>query len=70
MTKTQPLHDVTALVQPIEMPAQILSFDVWVMLAATALLLVFARTSARICRREGAVLLGLYGLYIGKLAFA
>ncbi|MBD8876511.1 calcium/sodium antiporter [Roseibium polysiphoniae] len=59
---------VTAMVKPIEMPEQILSFDIWVMLAATALLMIFARTGHRICRLEGAALLGLYGLYLGKLA--
>ncbi|SHM13220.1 calcium/sodium antiporter [Roseibium suaedae] len=61
---------VTSLVKPIAIPPEILSFDIWVMLGATALLMVFAKTGHRICRLEGWALLGLYGLYIGKLVFA
>ncbi|MEZ5932896.1 MAG: calcium/sodium antiporter [Alphaproteobacteria bacterium] len=55
----------TALVQPIEMPAEVAGFDIWVMLAATLALLVFATTHWRISRREGAVLLLGYAAYIG-----
>lgn len=60
----------TALVRPVAVPAEILRFDIWVMLGATALLLIFARSGDRICRAEGGTLLGLYALYIGVLAFA
>jgi cation:H+ antiporter len=59
---------VTALVQPIPAPAEILRLDIWVMLAATALLLVFAATWRRLDRREGAVLLAGYVGYIAVLA--
>lgn len=59
---------VTAIIQPIPIPAQILSFDIWVMLAVTALLILFATTGLRICRREGAVMLALYVGYVGWLA--
>lgn len=59
---------VTALVEPVPMPDDIASTDVWVMLAATLLLLVFATTGRRICRREGAGFLAMYGGYIGWLA--
>ncbi|WP_371931787.1 calcium/sodium antiporter [Mameliella sp. MMSF_3552] len=58
---------VTALVTPIAVPAQVMGFDVWVMLATTLLLLVFAVTGARISRREGAVLLAGYAAYLGWL---
>jgi len=59
---------LTAVVRPIAVPAEILHLDIWVMLAAVALLLVFARTGRRLSRGEGAVLLGLYGLYLAVLA--
>ncbi len=57
-----------ALVAPLETPARILGEDVWVMLAATAILLVFAFTGQRVDRREGALLLALYAGYIAWLA--
>lgn len=60
----------TALVQPVPMPADIASTDVWVMISATLLLLVFATTGCRICRFEGASFLALYGGYLGWLALA
>jgi cation:H+ antiporter len=56
----------TALIAPTEVPAEILARDVWVMLAATLLLLVVARTRWRIGRREGALLLA---SYLGYLAW-
>jgi cation:H+ antiporter len=40
----------TSMVQPIDIPAQIAGFDIWVMLAATGLLVYFARTGAKIQR--------------------
>lgn len=61
---------VTALVKPIPVPDQIMAFDIWVMLGATALLLIFARTGNRICRAEGGVFLALYGGYITVLALS
>ncbi|KUF11250.1 calcium/sodium antiporter [Pseudoponticoccus marisrubri] len=56
---------VTALVSPIEVPRQIIVLDVWAMLLAAALLVVFAVTGWRLSRREGAIFLA---LYIGYLA--
>lgn len=64
------IFGATAMVQPIDMPADIAGFDIWVMLAATAMLLVFAITNWRISRREGAVLLVGYIAYIGLHAGA
>ncbi|MGE0255757.1 MAG: calcium/sodium antiporter [Alphaproteobacteria bacterium] len=55
---------VTALVKPIPIPAEIVRFDVWVMLAAALLLVVFAVSGWRITRREGAVLLAGYVAYL------
>jgi len=56
------------LISPFAAPARILGEDVWVMLAATAILLVFAFTGQRVDRREGALLLALYAGYMMWLA--
>ncbi|MEB8388321.1 calcium/sodium antiporter [Rhodobacteraceae bacterium KMM 6894] len=55
---------VTALVKPMEVPAQIAQVDIWVMLAATALMAWMARSGWMLSRREGAALLALYGAYM------
>ena len=57
-----------SLAAPLDVPQRILGEDVWVMLAATAILLVFAFTGQRVDRREGALLLALYAAYIAWLA--
>jgi cation:H+ antiporter len=61
---------VTALVQPLVVPAQIGTLDIWVMLAATAALLVFAYTGHRIGRREGGILVVAYIAYLAVLLIA
>jgi len=58
---------VTALVEPLAAPAEIIAFDVWVIVAATAALIWVAATGARVTRGEGALLLGGYGVYLGAL---
>jgi cation:H+ antiporter len=60
---------ITAAVHPLEVPVEIIEFDIWVMLAATVMLLFFAVSGWRVSRREGAALFALYGLYIGVLAW-
>jgi cation:H+ antiporter len=55
---------VTALVRPLEVPADIAHYDVWMLLGVTALLLVFAFSRARITRAEGAIFLLLYAAYL------
>ncbi|MEQ8603146.1 MAG: calcium/sodium antiporter [Marivibrio sp.] len=57
---------VTALVHPISVPAEIATLDIWVMLGATAAMLVFALSGARLSRWEGATL---FAGYIGYLAW-
>ncbi len=57
----------TAVVQPIAIPEDIATFDIWVMLGATGALLLFAITSWRINRVEGGVLLAGYVAYLGML---
>ncbi|AEQ51954.1 inner membrane protein YrbG, predicted calcium/sodium:proton antiporter [Pelagibacterium halotolerans B2] len=59
---------ITALIQPIPVPGEIIQLDIWVMLGATALLLGFSYTQREIVRWEGGVLLALYAGYIGWLA--
>lgn len=62
---------LTAAMSPLEVPPEIMRLDIWVLLAATAILLVFAMTGRRINRREGAVMLLAYGGYTAAiLAFA
>ena len=58
---------ITAVVQPMTVPAEILRLDIWVMLGTTILLIVMARSGWRISRREGGVLLVLYAIYLAVL---
>lgn len=57
----------TSFIQPIDIPAQIARFDIWVMLATTALLVVFARTGIKLQRWEGFVFISCYVAYTGYL---
>lgn len=57
----------TAVIQPIDIPAQIAVLDIWVMLAATALLVLFARTGITLQRWEGGVFVACYTAYTGYL---
>jgi cation:H+ antiporter len=57
----------TAIIQPIDMPAQIAALDIWVMLLATVLLVYFARTGAKLQRWEGGVFIGCYVAYTAYL---
>lgn len=59
---------VTAVVEPIPVPSEIMAFDIWVMLAATLLLLLFAFTGWRLSRVEGAIFLSGYFGYLAYLA--
>lgn len=58
---------VTALISPIAIPSEFVRLDIWIMLAATILLLVFARTGWRIGRREAAFMFVGYIGYSGYL---
>jgi len=59
---------VTATVQPIEVPPEIIRLDIWVMLAATVLLLGFSVTGWSLNRIEGFLFLAGYGVYVSYLA--
>lgn len=58
---------ITAMVQPITIPEEIARFDVWVMLAVTALLLVQLRSGWRLSRAEGGLLVLIYAAYTAFL---
>jgi len=58
----------TALAHPFAAAPEILAFDIWVMAAATAGLLVFAATEMKVTRFEGAVFLVAYVAYMLWLA--
>lgn len=60
---------LTAAIKPIDVPPEIARLDVWVLVAATALMILFARSRGRISRREGAALLLGYAAYVGWLAW-
>ena len=58
---------VTALVSPGPVPSEILSFDNLVMIAASLAVVGLAWTGLRISRREGALLLAGYAIYLWAL---
>jgi cation:H+ antiporter len=58
---------VTAIVNPIPVPSEIARVDVWVLVGATALLLLFLRTGWTLKRWEGWAFVGLYVAYIAVL---
>jgi cation:H+ antiporter len=59
---------LTAIIKPIEVPAEIAQFDIWAMLGVTALLIVQLRSGWRLSRIEGALLVALYIGYTVLLA--
>ncbi|MCL9983088.1 MAG: calcium/sodium antiporter [Erythrobacter sp.] len=59
---------LTAIIHPIEVPAEIATFDIWVMLGITMLLIVQLRSGWRLSRIEGALLVVLYAGYTAFLA--
>ena len=59
---------MVALVKPIPVPPEIASFDIWVMAGATAALLYFAFSGARIGTLGGGLLVAGYGAYLWALA--
>jgi cation:H+ antiporter len=59
---------LTAIIQPIDVPAEIARFDIWAMLGVTALLIVQLRSGWRLSRIEGALLVALYAGYTAFLA--
>ncbi len=56
---------VSALLQPLPVHERILTFDQWVLLGTSLLLLLFLYTGSRLTRWEGGVLLAGYAAYAG-----
>ena len=61
---------ITAVVQPLEVPEEIIDLDIWVMIGATLLLYLVAITGWRITRKEGGIMLFGYAAYLGYLAIS
>jgi cation:H+ antiporter len=55
---------VTAIIEPIPVPSEIVQTDIWIMLAATGMLLFFSITGWKISRVEGGVFLTAYCAYL------
>lgn len=55
---------ITAMISPLPVPAQMLHFDIWVMLAVTVLVMPFLTNGWRLGRRLSAVLTAAYVAYI------
>ena len=53
-----------AVITPVSVPAEIMSFDIWAMLGASVLLLLFAAMSVTLKRVSGFALVAIYGGYI------
>jgi cation:H+ antiporter len=58
---------LTAVIHPIEVPAEIAQVDIYVMLGVTMLLIVQLRSGWKLSRMEGGVLLALYCAYTAFL---
>lgn len=58
---------ITSLIEPLPIPPQMLQLDLWVMLAASALLWPFLFRGVRMGKRVGLALLACYALYVGVL---
>ena len=59
---------VTATVKPLEVPADFGWVDLSVFAGSAIALIVFSITGAKVCRKEGAILLAAYVAYMGWLA--
>lgn len=59
---------VTGVVAPADVPASILGFDLWIVIAASALAMAFAWSGGRLSRREGLLLVLGYCAYVAVTA--
>lgn len=60
---------ITAAIKPIDVPPAIARLDIWVLVAATAAMILFARRRGKVTRGEGLLLLAGYGAYVGWLVW-
>lgn len=58
---------ITVLVQPMQIPNEIIRLDIWVLCATTVLLVAFARSGWTITRREGGLFVLAYAAYLAVL---
>ena len=58
---------ITAAVHPVDVPPEIARLDIWVLVAATLLMVLFARRLGKITRGEGLLLIAGYAAYIAWL---
>ena len=56
---------VLVLIAPVQLAAEVLRFDLWVMVGVTVLLIPIMLSGGRISRLEGGLFLALYAAYIG-----
>ncbi len=56
---------VLVLIAPVRLAAEVLRFDLWVMVGVTVLLIPIMLSGWRISRLEGGLFLALYAAYIG-----
>jgi cation:H+ antiporter len=61
---------IASLVKPIPVPPDAVARDIWVVWGASLLAMIVMKTHARVTRREGAVLLAGYAVYIGSVYIA
>jgi cation:H+ antiporter len=57
-----------ALITPLDVPEQLVRFDVWVMMAATLMILAYLALGKRLARPEGLFFLAAYGAFIAAQA--
>ncbi len=60
----------TALIHPLDVPAEIMSRDVWWFLGISLLLFPLMKTGMKITRLEGTVLLAVFATYTGILVYS
>ena len=59
---------MTGIVAPTDIPASILRFDLWVLMAVSMVVMMFAYSGGRLSRGEGAILVAGYGGYAAYTA--
>lgn len=59
---------VTGLISPTDVPPAILGFDLWLLLGASAAVMLLAWTGGRLSRREGLILVAGYAVYLAFTA--
>ncbi|MDP1738814.1 MAG: calcium/sodium antiporter [Caulobacter sp.] len=61
---------ITAAIKPVDVPPEIARLDIWVLVAATLLMVLFARRLGKITRAEGFLMATAYVAYVGWLAWS